>query len=485
MTLVAIDGPAGSGKSTVARAVADRLGLAYLDTGAMYRSVAFAALRRGIDPADVEPVAKLARGVEIVVDRDHVTVDGQDASIEIRGPEVTRAVSSVAANPQVRAELVRRQREWAAAHQGEGVVEGRDIGSVVFPEADVKVYLTASGEARAERRSREVLDLDYDKVAADIARRDYFDSTRSASPLLVADDAIVLDTTGLDIHEVVDAVLARLPAGPSAPTRPDGRPAEAGEGPPGRVTAPPAESAETAQPTPPELARVKLRPDRRRGQVDHHRWQVWMYRFTRVVVAGLCKLVWRATVEGSGNIPAAGAFILSPVHRSNLDTPLVSVMTKRPWLRFMGKDSMFKYRFSDWFFTSMGGFPVHRGLPDREALRTCENLLRSGQPVVVFPEGTRQTGPVVGHLFDGTAYLAAKCQVAIVPVGIAGSERAWPKDAKGIRPVKVHIVVGAPIPPPANTAGGRVPRKAVHELTGLLQTRLQEVFDRAQVRTGA
>jgi 1-acyl-sn-glycerol-3-phosphate acyltransferase len=210
-----------------------------------------------------------------------------------------------------------------------------------------------------------------------------------------------------------------------------------------------------------------------------------MYRFVRVAVAGFCKLVWRATVEGSGNIPETGAFILSPVHRSNLDTPLVAVMTKRPWLRFMGKDSMFKYRFSDWFFTTMGGFPVHRGVPDREALRTCESLLRSGQPVVVFPEGTRQSGPVVEQLFDGTAYLAAKCQVPIVPVGIGGSERAMPKDVKGIRPVKVHVVVGRPIPPPANTAGGRVPRKAVHELTVLLRTRLQEVFDRAQVRAGA
>jgi len=208
LRVIAIDGPAGSGKSTVARAVAARLGLAYLDTGAMYRAVAFAALRRGIDPEDAETVARLAEQVDIEVG-DGVSVDGVDASIEIRGPEVTRAVTVVAANPDVRKELQRRQREWAEAHGG-GVIEGRDIGSVVFPDADVKVYLTASDEERATRRSREVLDMDYDDVAADIARRDYADSNRAAAPLTVPGGAVMVDTTGLSIERVVDRVLALL-----------------------------------------------------------------------------------------------------------------------------------------------------------------------------------------------------------------------------------------------------------------------------------
>jgi cytidylate kinase len=207
--VIAIDGPAGSGKSTVARALAARLGLDYLDTGAMYRSVAFAALRRGIDPDDAVLVARLAEQVAIDV-ADTVTVDGVDATIEIRGPEVTRAVSAVAANPEVRRELRRRQREWANTHGG-GVIEGRDIGSVVFPEADLKVYLTASDAERAGRRSKEVLELDYDTVAADIARRDYADSSRAAAPLVVATGAVTVDTTGLSIEQVVDRVLALLP----------------------------------------------------------------------------------------------------------------------------------------------------------------------------------------------------------------------------------------------------------------------------------
>jgi cytidylate kinase len=206
MRVIAIDGPAGSGKSTVARAVADRLAMDYLDTGAMYRAVAFAAIRRGIDPADAEPVSRLARDLELEV-ADKVMVDGVDATIEIRSPEVTRAVSAVAANPEVRTELVRRQREWAAAHGG-GVIEGRDIGTVVFPAADLKVYLDANDAERATRRSKEMLDLHYDEVAADIARRDHVDSTRSASPLAVADDAIRLDTTGQSIDEVVESVVS-------------------------------------------------------------------------------------------------------------------------------------------------------------------------------------------------------------------------------------------------------------------------------------
>lgn len=204
--VIAIDGPAGSGKSTVARAVAAKLGLDYLDTGAMYRAVTFAAIRRGVDPADAAPVASLAVALDLEVEDDTVVVDGVDARIEIRSPEVTRAVSAVAANPAVRSELVRRQREWAEAHDG-GVVEGRDIGSVVFPDALVKVYLTAEDAERASRRSKEMLEMHYDQVAADIARRDHADASRAASPLAPATDAVHLDTTGRSVEEVVGAVL--------------------------------------------------------------------------------------------------------------------------------------------------------------------------------------------------------------------------------------------------------------------------------------
>jgi cytidylate kinase len=207
--IIAIDGPAGSGKSTIARRLAARLGLQYLDTGAMYRGVTFSVLRRGLDPADAADVGRIVGDVELDVGLDTVVVDGVDATIEIRGPEVTRAVSLVAANPVVREEMVRRQREWAAERDG-GVLEGRDIGTVVFPDAQLKVYLTARPEVRAERRSKEVADLSYEAVASDLARRDALDQGREASPLAEAEDALVVDTSDLTIDEVVEALAGKV-----------------------------------------------------------------------------------------------------------------------------------------------------------------------------------------------------------------------------------------------------------------------------------
>ncbi len=206
LRVIAIDGPAGAGKSTIARALAASLGLGYLDTGAMYRAVTWAALRRGV-AGDEAAVAALAREVELEVG-ERVLVDGVDVTAEIRTPEITAAVSAVAANSAVRAELVRRQRAWARARGG-GVLEGRDIGSVVFPDAEAKLYLTASPEVRAERRVAEA-GGDVAEVAAAIARRDQADRNRADGPLREADGALVVDTSGMTIAQVVDHVRALL-----------------------------------------------------------------------------------------------------------------------------------------------------------------------------------------------------------------------------------------------------------------------------------
>jgi CMP/dCMP kinase len=212
-TVIAIDGPAGAGKSTVGRAIARRLDVGYLDTGAMYRAVTFAVLRRGVDPYDTEQVAEVASTIELdVTDVDGATVvivDGEDATVEIRGREVTGAVSAVAANSDVRAEMVRRQRSMVA-EQGGSVVEGRDIGSVVFPDADLKLFVTASARVRAERRVAEI-GGDVDEVEASIIERDRKDSLRADSPLVEASGATAVDTTGLSIQEVVDHILGLLP----------------------------------------------------------------------------------------------------------------------------------------------------------------------------------------------------------------------------------------------------------------------------------
>jgi cytidylate kinase len=212
--VVAIDGPSGSGKSTVARETARALGLEVLDTGAMYRAVTLAVLERGVTLDDGAACAEIAAGVRIELDG-ATRLDGRDVSAAIRGPGVTAAVSEVSAHPAVRELLVARQRDWVEAHGG-GVVEGRDIGTVVFPEAAVKVFLTASDDERARRRHR-------DEVAADravevgevheaLSRRDTYDSSRTVSPLRPADDAIVLDTTDVPVDEVVAEIVTRYRA---------------------------------------------------------------------------------------------------------------------------------------------------------------------------------------------------------------------------------------------------------------------------------
>ncbi len=199
--VIAIDGPAGSGKSTVARAVAALLGWSFLDTGAMYRAVTCEALFRGVDIDNDDAVAALADTVTLTT-LPRVTVNGRDVEDEIRSDEVNVAVSVVAANPSVRASMVARQRELAAAQPLGTVVEGRDITTVVFPLASVKIFLTASLEERARRRGDEGEDS--------VARRDEADSTRVASPLRQADDALMLDTTGRDVDDVAQEIVQWL-----------------------------------------------------------------------------------------------------------------------------------------------------------------------------------------------------------------------------------------------------------------------------------
>ncbi|MHB8464627.1 MAG: (d)CMP kinase [Acidimicrobiales bacterium] len=450
--VIAIDGPAGSGKSTVARSLAARLHLDYLDTGAMYRSVAFAAIRHGIDPGDAEPVAALAKRLDIEVG-ETVTVDGVDATIEIRGPEVTRAVSIVAANPDVRSELRDRQRAWARAHHG-GVVEGRDIGTVVFPDAELKVYLTADHNERARRRHLEAAAMRYDAdspalaveaVQADLARRDEMDSNRAAAPLAVADDAVVIDTTGRSVEEIVDDLARRLDRSHKERTGAD--------------------------------AHGAYRPEPK-GALGRSFDRV-LYWFCRAVIVIFSRVYWRLSVRGVDNLPPDGSYIVAPVHRSNVDFALVATITTRR-LRFMGKDSLWKRRAPARFLSALGGFPVHRGSADRDALRRCVAFVNAGEPLVVFPEGTRQSGPVVCDLFEGAAYIAARTGVPIVPVGIGGSEKAMPKGSKMLHPSRVTVVVGTPIAPPASKS-----RRALRELTDRLHEDLQVVFDAAQIRSGS
>jgi cytidylate kinase len=223
--VVAIDGPSGTGKSTVSRRLAAAIGARYLDTGAMYRAFTWAVLDAAVDPTDPAAVASMVGKIQIASGTDpqapSISVDGRPVDVEIRGPEVTGAVSAVAAVAQVRAALVAQQREIITG-EGRIVVEGRDISSVVWPDAELKIYLTASEAERARRRSAEnsggaaTTSEQLAATQADLARRDHLDSTRTTDPLRRADGATELDTTGLDIDGVVAALIDLLPSGVNA-----------------------------------------------------------------------------------------------------------------------------------------------------------------------------------------------------------------------------------------------------------------------------
>ena len=209
-----------------------------------------------------------------------------------------------------------------------------------------------------------------------------------------------------------------------------------------------------------------------------------LYQVVRGLIQVVVKLLWRVSFEGKESVPAEGGFILAPVHRSFIDFGVVSGVTRRK-LRYMGKESLWKSRALGWFITALGAFPVNRGTADRESYRRSLDILRGGEPLVLFPEGTRRSGPVVEHLSDGAAHMASQAGVPIVPVGIGGSERALPKGKRLPRLVKITVVVGPPLAPPPVPEGKSHPsRRAVHELTLDLQAALQDLFDQAQKKAG-
>jgi len=205
-----------------------------------------------------------------------------------------------------------------------------------------------------------------------------------------------------------------------------------------------------------------------------------LYQSFRVSIRTACRLYFRIEVVDAHNIPATGPFLLAPVHRSNLDFALVSNVTSRH-MRYMGKSSVWKVHWAiSAFFNALGGFPVERGRVDRDTLRIAEEVLGNGEPLVIFPEGARQAGPLVQPLFDGPAFIAARSGAPIVPLGVGGSATAMPIGKRFIRPKKIVLVVGEPIPAPAKSAKGRVPRGAVQELTQLLSDRIQVLYDEAE-----
>jgi 1-acyl-sn-glycerol-3-phosphate acyltransferase len=308
--------------------------------------------------------------------------------------------------------------------------------------------LTASPEVRAARRQEE----------ADVARRDAIDAGRTASPMRPADDAVEIDTSERTVDDIVADLVTRARA--LATDVPRERPSFEGSTRQGAVLRPTGTGFLSGEGP---LARP-------------------FYRLVAFALRTAFRAWFRLTTTGMHHVPEEGPFVLVPVHRSNLDTVLMSVVPRR--LRFMGKDSLWRVRWAASLLSALGGFPVSRGEPDRDALSRTIAFLEAGEPVVLFAEGERKAGPVVQPLYDGAVYVAARTQVPIVPVGIGGSERAMQKGRRWIAPVKVHVVIGPAIDPPARSASGRVPRRAVQTATEDLRRVLQDLFDEARVAAG-
>jgi 1-acyl-sn-glycerol-3-phosphate acyltransferase len=209
-------------------------------------------------------------------------------------------------------------------------------------------------------------------------------------------------------------------------------------------------------------------------------WEKLLYTVVHFIsVRVWCRLWFRLEVVDRSWVPASGPFVVAPVHRSNIDFLLVGALTGKR-MRYIGKDSLWRWAPLGRFISALGAFPVRRGAADREALRICMQVIENGEPLVMFPEGTRRTGPVVEEVFAGPAYVAARTGVPLVPVGIGGSEQAMPKGTKWIRPRKVVLVVGEPINPPKGDGTGRVPRRVVRSMTDQLRSDIQALYDEAQ-----
>jgi len=385
--VVAIDGPSGSGKTTTARAIALRLGLRHLDTGAMYRAVTLKALRSALDLKDEKAMAEAAAAVEIsfveqTEGSQRVVLDGEDVSEAIRSADVTSNVSLASSHGAVREAMVRRQRELA---NGGGVVlEGRDIGSVVLPAADVKIYLDASIDVRAKRRCKEIQDgggtADEKSIRESIEKRDQFDSTREVSPLMIPYGARIIDTSDLSIDEQVREV------------------------------------ERTAHDIAEQLDAITLP----RGARNPLRRRRLGWRLVQLGAEVVLRVFFGLRIVRRDRTDYLETYIYACNHRSNIDPPIFGSTVERE-IHFVAKDTLFKNRFLGGFISYLNSVPIRRGRFDRAVLDRFVDLLKNDRSVLIFPEGGRQRSGELGEAKGGLGYLALRSGRPVVPVYIEGS----------------------------------------------------------------
>jgi len=397
--IIAIDGPAASGKSTVAREVAKRMNCIYVDSGALYRGVTWKMIQEGVstkNPLLVLPaLLKSKWNFEVCNGAVVFTIDGINPGEALRGKEVREAVSDIAAMPAVRTFVVSRLRKLKKL--GSLAMEGRDIGSVVFPKTPYKFYLDANPEERAKRRHAELVASGETEKAQEVLeslqRRDQKDSSRKTAPLKIAVGAYVIDTSGHNIEEVTRILMDRI--------------------------------TELERPRSEKM----LNP-------------VW-YRMT-CAVFGMCLTVCnRYKVYGIKNVPKTGGVIIASNHASYIDPPAVGASSRKMRMtHFMARDTLFRNPLMGGFLRKVGVIPLDRDRGDIKAMKTAIQLLRDGASVALFPEGTRSPDGTLQSAKPGIGFLVAKGNAPVVPVYVHGSYEAWSKHSGGMKCKPVSVIFG-------------------------------------------
>jgi len=468
--VVALDGPASSGKSSVGIAVAERLGLRFLDTGLIYRALTALTLGEGVAPDDQPAVIALIPRFELADDGhgrlSRVLVDGVEATDAVRAHAVDAAVSSVARQPDVRAALLAFQRRLAAP--GGILMAGRDIGTVVLPDAGLKVYLDASVEERAMRRIRE-RGLDPAGFEAVVVReqlraRDAIDSERSVAPLRAAEDAIVVTSDGMGFDAVVDLVA-------------------------GLVTA--AETAKSAPAKAPRAAAAPTAPTKRSRKIEAamrlDNDQTMLVRMVARISQWISMAFADVKIEGLERVPRKGAVILAINHVSNFDAMIVgswvsdALRTRR--IHWLGKRELFDWPVFGWICALGGVHPVDRSTADVEAYRLATKILEKGYVLLIFPEGTRSPTGALQGAKDGMAQLALRTGAQILPIGVNDTDRLWPKGRKFPSPFprrRIRVRIGEPflaadVVPPATDR-----RAAKTAATTAIMGRIAELLEPRQ-----
>jgi cytidylate kinase len=488
--VVALDGPASSGKSSVGAAAAKELGYRFCDTGLLYRAVTWLGLHRGIAATAHDALVPLVREIELLDVGDgrlaHVAIGGVDRTAEVRAPDVDVAVSAYSAVAELRLALLERQR--ALALRGRIIMAGRDVGTIVLPDADLKLYLDASVEERARRRSveREIdpSSPEGQEILAELQRRDRLDSTREVAPLRAAPDAVVLRTDGNTFEQTVAAVVHTIrgaEAGPQAVETAVEEPVASDASSPSPDASPTTEAVPAAGSAPGRRRDRTPRRERRPIQPTPVATKRGiLYRLGNVVLRAIVRAIVRFRSEGDfAAVPRTGPLIVASNHASSADpvliTSFLSQAIDRP-VNWLGKRELLEFGPAGWAFRIAAIHPVDREAADLEAFRSAMRILDAGQVLAIFPEGTRSRDGGLQRVREGAGMLALRSGAPVLPVAVVDSDRMWPRGHLLPKSGK-HVTVryGAPFTVADELAASGTPTKgraATEAATQLIMARI-------------